>query len=73
MQVLTWCESLDGLLININNLVSMKDLKLVGMKSHDCHVMMTQMLPIAIWCIKLDYIKLVAHGCVTSSTLLHIR
>jgi len=26
----------------------MKDLKLIGMKSHDCHVMMTQMLPIAI-------------------------
>src|SRR6266542_1098479 len=36
----------------------MKDLKLVGMKSHDCHVMMTQMLPIAIRCIKPDYIKL---------------
>ena len=36
----------------------MKDLKLVGMKSHDCHVMMTQMLPIAIRCIKPDYVKL---------------
>src|SRR5437016_12752083 len=35
----------------------MKDLKLVGMKSHDCHVMMTQMLPIAIRCIKPDYVK----------------
>src|SRR6266540_7324030 len=33
---------------NIKNLVSMKALKLIGMKSHDCHVMMTQMLPIAI-------------------------
>src|SRR5437764_6497313 len=43
---------------NIKNLVSMKDLKLVGMKSHDCHVMMTQMLPIAIRCIKPDYVKL---------------
>src|SRR5436190_8733348 len=43
---------------NIKNLVSMKDLKLVGMKLHDCHVMMTQMLPIAIRCIKLDYVKL---------------
>src|SRR5437016_8325632 len=37
----------------------MKDLKLVGMKSHDCHVMMTHMLPIAIRCIKPDYVKLV--------------
>src|SRR6266542_6389560 len=36
----------------------MKDLKLVGMKSHDCHVMMTQMLPIVIRCIKPDYVKL---------------
>ena len=26
----------------------MKDLKLLGMKSHDCHVLITQMLPIAI-------------------------
>src|SRR5438105_15945913 len=43
---------------NIKNLVSMKDLKLVGMKSHDCHVMMTQMLPIAIRCIEPDYVKL---------------
>src|SRR5438128_1367955 len=43
---------------NIKNLVSMKDLKLIGMKLHNCHVMMTQMLPIAIRCIKLDYVKL---------------
>src|SRR6266540_1215363 len=43
---------------NIKNLVSMKDLKLVGMKSHDCHVMMTQMLPIAIRGVKPDYVKL---------------
>ena len=37
----------------------MKDLKLIGMKSHDCHVMMTQMLPIAIRGIKPRYIKVV--------------
>src|SRR5881394_2141533 len=36
----------------------MKDLELVGIKSHDCHVMITQMLPIAIRCIKPDYVKL---------------
>src|SRR6266540_4917161 len=47
-----------GYLSNIKNLVSIKDLKLVGMKSHDCHVMMTHMLPIAIRCIKPDYVKL---------------
>jgi hypothetical protein len=48
------CESLHGIKVpsgysaNIQRLVSMKDLKLIGMKSHDCHVMMTQMLPIAL-------------------------
>ena len=33
---------------NIRKLVSMKDLKLVGLKSHDSHVLMQQLLPIAI-------------------------
>lgn len=37
-----------GYSANIRKLVSMKDLKLMAMKSHDCHVMMTEMLPIAI-------------------------
>ncbi|XP_021990805.1 uncharacterized protein LOC110887533 [Helianthus annuus] len=33
---------------NIKSLVSMKECKLLGMKSHDCHVLMTHMIPIAI-------------------------
>jgi hypothetical protein len=33
---------------NIRSLVNMKDKKLVGMKSHDCHVMMMQMLQVII-------------------------
>lgn len=33
---------------NIKRLVDMKSHKLVGMKSHDCHVIITQLLPIAI-------------------------
>nr|GEW38040.1 hypothetical protein [Tanacetum cinerariifolium] len=33
---------------NIKNLVSMKDLKLLGIKSHDCHVLLTQMILIVI-------------------------
>jgi hypothetical protein len=33
---------------NIKRLVSMKDCKLLGMKSHDCHVFMTHMIPLAI-------------------------
>ena len=37
-----------GYCSNISAKVSMKDLKLIGLKSHDCHVLMTQLLPVAI-------------------------
>ncbi|GJS07062.1 retrovirus-related pol polyprotein from transposon TNT 1-94 [Tanacetum coccineum] len=37
-----------GYSANIKKLVSMKDFKLLGMKSHDCHILMRQMIPIAI-------------------------
>ena len=49
-----FCKFLHGVKVpsgysaDIRKLVSMKDLKLLGMKSHDCHVLMTQMIPIAI-------------------------
>ena len=33
---------------NIKSLVSVSDMKLVGLKSHDCHILMQQLLPIAI-------------------------
>src|ERR1044072_7468079 len=33
---------------NIKNLVSMKDIKLKGLKTHDCHVLMENLLPVAI-------------------------
>ncbi|KAL6218703.1 hypothetical protein ACLB2K_011913 [Fragaria x ananassa] len=33
---------------NISNLVSMEDLKRVGLKSHDCHTVMQYLLPIAL-------------------------
>ena len=33
---------------NIKNYVSLAEKKLVGMKSHDCHVMMQVFLPIAL-------------------------
>ncbi|KAM5578459.1 hypothetical protein ABKV19_008659, partial [Rosa sericea] len=33
---------------NISSLVSMEDLRLTGLKSHDCHALMQQLLPIAI-------------------------
>ena len=33
---------------NIKSLVQLKELKLVGLKSHDCHVLMQQLLAVAI-------------------------
>ncbi|MFO8369130.1 hypothetical protein R6M70_14500, partial [Staphylococcus aureus] len=48
------CECFRGIKVpqgyssNVKSLVSMKDLKLVGLKSHDCHVLMQQLLPVAI-------------------------
>ncbi|KAL4027982.1 hypothetical protein IC575_011172 [Cucumis melo] len=38
----------EGYSSNIRSLVSLNDLKLNGLKSHDCHVLMQQLLPIAI-------------------------
>ncbi|KAL4563659.1 hypothetical protein LXL04_027704 [Taraxacum kok-saghyz] len=42
---------------NIKRLVSMKDLKLLGMKSHDYHVLIMHMIPIAIRGILPDHIR----------------
>ena len=50
----SFCDNLremkvpQGYSSNIKSLVSMKDLKLVGLKSHDCHVLIQQLLPMAI-------------------------
>lgn len=37
-----------GYSARISKYVKLEDLKLVGMKSHDCHVLITQILPVAI-------------------------
>ena len=34
---------------NIKSLVSIKELKLIGLKSHDCHILMQQLLPMVIY------------------------
>ena len=44
---------------NIKSLVSMKDLIMTGYNSHDCHVMLTVFLPIAIRAIHPEYVKMV--------------
>ena len=33
---------------NVKSLLSMQDLKLIGLKSHDSHILMQQLLPLAI-------------------------
>ena len=49
-----FCECLAGVKVpegyssNIRKLVSVENLKLVGLKSHDCHILMQQLLPMAI-------------------------
>ena len=42
---------------NIRNLVSIKDLKLQGLKSDDCYVLIQQLLPIAIRCVLPKHVK----------------
>ncbi|CAL2253377.1 unnamed protein product [Prunus armeniaca] len=38
----------EGYCSNIKNLVSLKDSRLLGLKSHDCYTLMQQLLPVAI-------------------------
>ena len=47
----------DGYSSNIKNLVSTKDLKIQGLKSHDCHVLMQQLLPIVLRCVLPDHVR----------------
>ena len=48
-----------GFSSNIKSLVSMKDLIMTGYNSHDCHIMLTVFLPIAIRAIRPEYVKMV--------------
>jgi len=50
----SFCESFKGVKVpqgyssNVKSLVFMNDLKLIGLKSHDCHILMQQLLQVAI-------------------------
>ena len=49
---------------NVKKLVSIKDLSITHCKAHDCHVMPTVFLPIAIRAIKLEFLKMaITHMC----------
>ena len=52
IKVPTWFSA------NVKKLVSMKDLSIKYCKAHDCHVMLTVFLPIAIRAIKLEFLKM---------------
>ena len=62
---ISFCECLSSMKVstgyssNPKNIVSIKDLKLVGMKSHDCHVLMQHLLPVTIRGILPKYVRLV--------------
>ncbi|XP_031116564.1 uncharacterized protein LOC116020223 [Ipomoea triloba] len=51
---ISFCECLRGVKVpqwyssNISRFVNIQDLKLVGLKSHDCHALMQQLLPVAV-------------------------
>ena len=42
---------------NIKSLVSVNDMKLVGLKSYDCHILMQKILVVAIWGILPDKVR----------------
>jgi hypothetical protein len=48
-----------GFSSNIKSLVSMKDLTLTSFNAHDGHVMLMVFLPIVIWAIGPEYVKMV--------------
>ncbi|XP_073137486.1 uncharacterized protein [Henckelia pumila] len=66
------CNSFFGMKVptgyssNVKNLVSMKDLKLVDLKSHDYHTLMQQLFPIAIRDVLLNMLEILSSGCVGS-------
>ena len=47
-EVLFSIKVLSDFLSNIKGIIDMKEKKLQNLKSHDCHVLMTQLLPVAL-------------------------
>ena len=55
----TWAESANWFLIEIKRLVSLKDLTISGYNAHDCHMMLTVFLAIAIRVVKPVYVRMI--------------
>jgi hypothetical protein len=49
---------LSGYGSNMKRIINMKEKKFTNLKSHDCHVLMTQLLPIALRGILLENLRL---------------
>ena len=47
-QVLKDVKMLDGYASNISRCVNLKDRKISGLKSHDCHILIEDLLPLAL-------------------------
>ena len=48
---------------NVRNLMSIEDSKLNGLKSHDCHVLLQQLFPVAIRFVLPKHVPYVTHLC----------
>ena len=64
---------LDEYYSNIKALVDMKELKLVGLKSHNCHTLIQHLLPIAIQSILPKMFDMLLKGCACFLTSYIIR
>lgn len=78
LQVLQWLKTLklpDGYSSNIGNSVNLDEMKMQGLKSHDCHVLLDRLIPVAFRGLLPDHIWVALtelsefFRAVTSSTL----
>lgn len=56
-QILANVKVPEGYSSNIRNYVSLEELKLVGLKSHDYHILMQNLLPVAIYSILPEHVR----------------
>lgn len=69
-QSLVYLKVLDGYYSNYRNLISMDDMKLVRLKSHDCHVLMQQLLHLAVCLVLPESMRYtIANFCFSSMPL----
>jgi len=66
---ISFCQCLKGVKVlqghssNVKSLVSMQDLKLIGLKSHDCHILMQQLLEVICGILPKNVRHTITHLC----------